>query len=323
MPVRVAAASIAAGVLAGSVVLSLTWLFTPAAYWFVAFAAIVPYALGGYLVAVVLLLAVRRGAERPQRRWLTGGTVLGLAGLVLHAGLLAPAYLGAHAEGEPDLVVMTLNLRHGGGDAGRTVRLVRDHHVDLLVLEELTPPARERLRAAGLDEELPHLAGSPRTGDSGTMVFSAYPLSDAAPLPVRTGALQVRVAARKPFELFALHTSQPLDNTVRWRDDWDAIRRAVEASSGPRLVVGDFNATLDHRPVRDLLDDGFSDAARESNAGWQPTWPSKQGHRWLPGGFPLIAIDHLLMAGGFRAIRTDVATVKGTDHRALVAQVRW
>lgn len=288
-----------------------------------AFAAIVPYALLGYLCALVLLLAVRRGAARPQRRWVTGGAVLAVAGLALHGVLLAPAYLGAHAEGRPDLTVMTLNLRHGGGDAERVLSLVRGRDVGLLVLEELTPWELERLRAAGLDEELPHAAGEADPGVSGTMVFSEYPLEDATPIPVLHGAWRVRVQAPEPFELYAVHTFQPLNNAVKWQQDWRAIHRAVRDGSGPRLVVGDFNATLDHRPVRDLLRMGFRDAARESNAGWQPTWPSHQGYRWLPGGFPLLAIDHVLVSKGFGVVSTNVAPVAGTDHRALVAQVRW
>ncbi|MBO9520042.1 MAG: endonuclease/exonuclease/phosphatase family protein [Nocardioidaceae bacterium] len=288
-----------------------------------AFAAIVPYALPGYLLALLLLLAVRRGTVRSQRRWVTGGSVLAVTGLALHGALLAPAFLGAHAQGKPDLTVMTLNLRHGLGDAERAVSLVRSRHVGLLVLEEVTPPARERLRAAGLDQVLPHVAGQARTGVSGTMVFSSYELGVATAVPVRNGAWQVEVRSPRPFTLFAVHTSQPLDYAVRWHHDWDAIHRAVRAASGPRLVVGDFNATLDHGPVRDLLGAGFRDAARAGNAGWQPTWPSHSGYKWLPGGFPLIAIDHVLVTEGFGVISARTAVVEGTDHRALVAQVRW
>jgi endonuclease/exonuclease/phosphatase family metal-dependent hydrolase len=80
------------------------------------------------------------------------------------------------------------------------------------------------------------------------------------------------------------------------------------------MVVGDFNATLDHGPVRDLLGLGLRDAARESNAGWQPTWPA-----WLP----LIAVDHVLVSRDLGVISTKSAVVEGTDHRALVAEVRW
>lgn len=313
-PVRVATASIAAGALAGSVVLTLCWATTPGAYWFVVLTAVIPYGVVTYLLAAVLLLLLRRGTEPVQRGWVTGGAVLALAGLVLHLGLLAPSYLGAHAEGEPNLTVMTLNLHLGRADAGEAVELARSREVDVLVLEEVTPGERDRLRSAGLDTLLPNVAGEPSAGAAGTMVFSSYGLTDAQRLPVRNGAWQVRVQATKPFELFAVHTSQPLNYPAEWDKDWRAIQRAVRETDGPRLVAGDFNATLDHEPVRDLLGDGFSDAAREANAGWQPTWPD------LPGQ-SLITIDHLLFTKGFGAVATQTAAVSGTDHRAVVAEL--
>lgn len=275
------------------------------------FAALIPYAGLGYLLAAVLLLALIRGTAPAQRRWVAGGAVLALAGLGLHLALLAPAFVGGHATGTPNLAVMTLNLRKGGADATSAVALARDHHVGVLVLEEVTSDERDRLRAAGLDALLPDVTGMPGADDAGTMVFSWYPLAGTERLAVEHESWKVRVLAPTPFWLFAVHTSQPTHLPAEWAKDWSAIGRAVRATSGPRLVVGDFNATLDHRPVRDLLDAGFSDAAGAARSGWQPTWPT----------VPLFAIDHVLVSNGFGAVRTETATVPGTDHRALVAEL--
>jgi endonuclease/exonuclease/phosphatase (EEP) superfamily protein YafD len=35
----------------------------------------------------------------------------------------------------------------------------------------------------------------------------------------------------------------------------------------------------------------------------------------------MVAIDHVLLSSGLRALRTDTVTVEGTDHRALLAVV--
>lgn len=297
------------------------WLTTPGAYWFVVLTAVVGYALPGYVVALVLLALLRRRAPSGTRRWYTAGAVLALVGTLFQVAIAAPAYVGDHASGEPDLTVMTLNLREGRADAAETVSLVRGHEVGLLVLQEVTPAARGRLRSAGLDELLPYVGGEAGDGSAGTMVFSAYPLSGEREIASRNGAWRIEVdGPRRPFVLFAVHTSQPLELPAEWAKDWRAVNRAVsEIVAGyPRMVVGDFNATLDHRPVRDLLAldrNGLVDAAEQANAGWQPTWPG------LPGLAGIITIDHVLHNGWFDAIRTSTERVAGTDHRALIADL--
>lgn len=290
------------------------WLTTPGAYWFVVLTAVVGFALPGYVVALVLLALLHRGAPGEVRRWYAGGAVLALAGTVFQVVIAAPAFVGGHASGDADLSVMTLSLREGRADAAETVALADSREIDVLVLQEVTPDARERLRSAGLDDLLPYVGGAARDGSSGTMVFSAHPLSGERALASRNGAFVLLVdAPRRPFHLIAVHTSQPLELPAEWAKDWRAVNAAAGDLSGARLVVGDLNATLDHRPVRDLLATGLADAAERANAGWQPTWPG------LPGLAGLVTIDHVLHSGAFDTISTSTERVAGTDHRALIA----
>lgn len=277
--------------------------------------AVVGYALPGYVVALVLLALLRRRAPAGTRRWYTAGAGLALAGTLFQVAIAAPAYVGDHASGEPDLTVMTLSLREGRADAGEIVALARDRDVDVLVLEEVTPAARDRLRAAGLDDLLPNVGGIARDGSRGTMVFSAYGLSEQQEIASRNGAYRLRVAAKEPFWLIAVHTSQPLELPAEWAKDWRAVNQVADDLEGPRIVVGDFNATLDHRPVRDLLGTGLTDAAERANEGWQPTWPG------LPGLAGIVTIDHVLHSTEFDTIRTTSERVRGTDHQALIADL--
>lgn len=236
--------------------------------------------------------------------------VLGVLGAGFHAVLLAPLFVGDHPTGPADLTVMNLNLRLGHGDAEEAVRLVREQDVDLVVLEEVTPALERRLDAAGIAEALPHVAGNAAVGATGTLVRSAYPLTDDQRLiGVGNGVHRIRVQAPEPFWLMAVHVSQPLDNKGLWRPDWDVLTQVLPELDGPVVVVGDLNATLDHAPVRELLGKGFTDAAEDANAGWQPTWPS-QG---------LLAIDHVLFTAPYGAVSARTFEVPGTDHRALVA----
>ena len=315
---------IAAGALAGSVVLSLLLLLRPESYWFAILASFCSFAVLGYPVAALLLLGLRRGVPVPLRRWVTAAVVLAVSGSLFHGLVIAPAFVGAHPGGPADLRVLTLNLRLGHGDAGTAVRLVRDQRIDLAVFEELTPELQARMSAAGIGAMLPYRAGRAGPGAAGTVVYSAYPLSGDAPIGIGHGIRRVRVAAPSPFTLVAVHASQPLSPSGRWRADWSVLDQVLTSTGGPVLAVGDFNATLNHGPVRELLGDGFRDAARDANSGWQPTWPS--GGRFvsrLPLRPGLIAIDHVLMTVPFRAVGTRTFVVPGSDHRALVAGLTW
>ncbi len=68
------------------------------------------------------------------------------------------------------------------------------------------------------------------------------------------------------------------------------------AEHDPDLVVGDFNATADHEPMRSLADAGYRDVGELANEGWQPTWPSGDAVELLGVSVPsLVQIDHVLV----------------------------
>jgi endonuclease/exonuclease/phosphatase family metal-dependent hydrolase len=113
-----------------------------------------------------------------------------------------------------------------------------------------------------------------------------------------------------------------LKNAPGWRQDFSVLVGDAREVTGPRLAVGDFNATLDHGPMRDLMATGLRSAAEEANSGWQPTWPTA-GSPTMGGVSPfrLMAIDHVLLSRELSAVSTDVASVPGTDHHAVIARV--
>ena len=87
----------------------------------------------------------------------------------------------------------------------------------------------------------------------------------------------------------------------------------------PDLVVGDFNATADHAPMRALADAGYRDVGELANQGWQPTWPTRGVFDLL--GLPLAQIDHVLVGDRLAALDLGTVAVPGSDHRAVVATV--
>jgi endonuclease/exonuclease/phosphatase (EEP) superfamily protein YafD len=287
------------------------------------------YAVLGFLVSLVVLVLLVRRARGRARLVVLGGSALALAGLLLNGYWLAPLYAGSGAGTKTDLTLMTFNLEYGQGDATTVVGTAVERKVDVLVLEEVTYREYQSLTRAGLAELLPHRAGKPDYSAAGTMVFSRYPLSGASRLQVSNGGLSVTVHAARPFRLLAVHPAQPVNDTPGWHSDLAHVRSAAAQAvrAGPTVVAGDFNATRDHKPFRDILAVGLRDAADEANSGWQPTWPESVPRsaksNSTKGAFlrPLIQIDHLLTGHQFSAVTTSTVMIAGSDHRALVVQL--
>jgi endonuclease/exonuclease/phosphatase (EEP) superfamily protein YafD len=80
----------------------------------------------------------------------------------------------------------------------------------------------------------------------------------------------------------------------------------------PVILAGDFNATLDHARLREAIARGYVDAAAALGRGLDRTF--------LTG--PPITIDHVLMDRRCGVSEVKVHSVRGSDHRAVLAVVR-
>lgn len=305
-------------VLAGLVLMTVVRFVATGLRWPILLASFSAYSILGFLVVLVIAGLLVLGAR--DRRWLVPIAGVAALGLVVQGWSLAPLLTGGSTD-KPVLTVLTSNLEFGGGDAVTVVRTVAEDEVDVLVLEEVTPTAYDALLAVGLVELLPHQVGEQVETAAGTMVFSRYPLGAPRSFALGNGGLDVDVAAPEPFRLLAVHTAQPVGTPRWWANDMAAVRqRAAEAvDEGPTLVVGDFNATLDHQPLRAILGTGLRDAAEQAGSGWQPTWPTRFHTSWLQ---PLITIDHVLASEPYVAMRTRTLEVRNSDHLALLADLR-
>ncbi len=292
--------------------------------------AFTPYGLGLYLLALLLLLGA---SLRTRGFWRGVARALALVcaiGLLVHAVWESGPFVGtssasaataATAPSAHGLTVMTSNLRFGRADTARVVSAAARRHVDVLVLQEVTPQALAGLEHAGTGRLLHHRAGKPAAGPAGTMVFSRTRLTGVHRLPTRFGSYRADV--RLPggrVRLLAVHPGPPIGDVTGWRAEQLAVRQAARASDGPTVLAGDLNATMDHSSLRELVGRGYADAATQARSGWQPTWPSAGVVTRLGVPVPpLVAIDHVFVRGPLRAVRTETIVVDRTDHRALVA----
>lgn len=220
--------------------------------------------------------------------------------------------------GAGTVTLLSSNLEFGGGNAEDIVAGVREHRADIVVLVELTPAAVTRLKAAGLDEALPYVAGTPEAGTTGAEIRSRWPLTLLDAGKGASGSLfwEPYVVVERPagaFRVKAIHTRQPIVSASGWHQDLERIRvwQLAQPTDQPLLLAGDFNASQGHPAFRAMLE-GLTDAHRATGGGWVRTWP--QGRR-VP---PFVQLDHVL-GRGVTPLDAGVTPVRGTDHSAVWA----
>lgn len=269
--------------------------------------AVVPYVAAG----VVIPLAV----AALTRNWIALGVTVAV--VAVYAGIVLPRAFGG---GQPDatgprLRILTANLKFGqAGDEG-LVDLVRRTGADVLSVQEFTPAAAERLDEAGIERLMPYRVIDPRGGPEGTGLYSRYPLTerpDNGPTTFAMVNATLQVPGAAPVRLTAAHPPAPLGpDAARWRHDLREIP-APTPHGEVGIVAGDFNATLDHAPLRHLIGEGFRDAADATGQGLVPTF-----RPWPP-----ITIDHVLADRRCAIERVKVYLQPASDHRALFTELR-
>ncbi len=243
---------------------------------------------------------------------------------VAFAACVLPRWISDSDAGTPEgptLRVMSVNMLLGGADPGQIVRLVRDGAVDLLAVQEYTDEGRTALRRAGLDETLPNVVAYPRPGVTGSAVYSRFPLVDKGYRRFASDFGQARAGVQVPgaVEVYveSVHPCAPSDGDrdACWVSDL-AAQPAATPGGPVNLLIGDFNATLDHAALREVLAKGYHDAADVAGAGFSTSWPYDD--RWF---IPGVTIDHILTDERVGVRKVAVHRVAGTDHKAVFAEL--
>lgn len=282
-------------------------------------AVLVPFS--AVAVAVALVAATLTGG-----RWTVGALAALLAvQLVWLAPALGVGVSAADPEpGSGELRVMTINVLTGLASADAIVSQVRQRRVDLLATSEITPGLQRELEQAGLSSALPYRIGQVAWEAEGTVLWSRWPIE---PAPVITGTAfgqprgVVVVPSGQRVTVTAVHTLSPIPGRVqRWRADVAAIEKGVREVDGPQIVLGDFNATRDHRGFRRMLtgEGSLVDAGEVvgvAGGAWPGfTWPA---NTWVP---PFMQLDHVLLTPVSLGVKDlERVRIPDTDHFGLVA----
>jgi endonuclease/exonuclease/phosphatase (EEP) superfamily protein YafD len=274
--------------------------------------AFTPYVAIAALFVAGIAVALRNWAAAA----FAGAAVLCLGAAILPRTISSET---ADAAGHETLTVLAANIHHGTVDPDALVALVDRYEPDLLSVEELTPSFAAKLRRAGIASRLPESMLLTHRSASGAGLYSRLPLT---PLPHQTRFFfrmpraGIALSDGRRLRVVGVHPYPPLSGKVGvWTG---ALESLPSTGTGPPWVLaGDFNATLDHAELRDLLDRGYRDAGDATGKGLEPTWPT-MGHRFMP---PAITIDHVLADRRFGIAEYGIDDLPGSDHRAIHAQL--
>jgi hypothetical protein len=198
--------------------------------------------------------------------------------------------------------------------------------VDVLAVQEFTPDIAAELDRLGLDALLPYRMLNPEVGTTGSGLYARFPLSEsgfrrnqgfhftqAYGMLAAPGAPPVRVESAHPAAPYAVGV------VPDWRTD--LLGQPPATPQGQlSILAGDFNATLDHAPLRDLIATGYvdaADAADAAGAGLAGTWGPYDGDM-----IPPVTIDHVLVDRRIAVRAVKVHPLPGSDHRAVLAELR-
>ncbi len=258
------------------------------------------------LVIAALMLALGR--------WYRTALVVSLAA-ALNVAAVLPLFIGPTARPETtDLRVMSFNLLSENTNYDEVIGFIAAEDPDLVVLQEASRPWEEALEAANFDYEITRgrtddlIFGSLVLTRPGSEVQSfGFQISDPRAIEVvlPSGVAVLGIHPLAPF---------PDDQTARRRFQFEFASLWSASREGPRVIVGDFNASPWSDPFRRLRTDT---GLRNSQAGFglELSYPAQAS--------PLlqVSIDHLLHSSELAVVDRRLGPPLGSDHLPLVVDL--
>jgi endonuclease/exonuclease/phosphatase (EEP) superfamily protein YafD len=222
------------------------------------------------------------------------------------------------AAGHQTLRVLAANVHEGGASPAGFMRLVDELRPDVITVEEFTPRFGRELAAAGLGSRLKYHVLDPEPRAQGTAIYSRFPLR-RLPTPhfvFKMARAEATMPGGRRLGIVAVHPIPP--RHPAWVDEWEEVLSTLPSGGHgtPWLLSGDFNATFDQAPFRDLVGRGYRDAGETAGKGLDATFPA-DGSLFPPP----ITIDHILADERFGVVGYEVEPLPNSDHHAIFAEL--
>lgn len=214
------------------------------------------------------------------------------------------------------LRVFHANLLVLNTDYAAVQKQIADENPDIVALAELTPGWFSALEP--LKKTYPYFVRNHIGDRFGLGIWSKYPLTGEA-VYLGAGArcsVLARVSLPTQERLTLLYTHPWPPSKAAWVDEQKrqlaAVAERIQIEPGPKLVLGDLNATPWSYLFRTLEhNSGLRDTERDGGIAF--TWPEQ-----LPIRIP---IDHCLVSKEIHVLGRRAGRATGSDHLPLVLEL--
>jgi endonuclease/exonuclease/phosphatase family metal-dependent hydrolase len=247
-------------------------------------------------------------------------------------GTLSPRSL--FPVGDQPLRVLTYNVERGVAVSPRLKELLDEYQPDIAGFQECGTVLREALAKlegwAVVDTGVTSqclLSRYPMVGSRAIMPAVVFQDAGGAAVAVR----HVIATPRGPLAVFNVHLETPRHgvefllsdpvkaprkiraNTLLRETESRVVRRWVDSTSGPKLVLGDFNL-----PVESAI-------YRHYWGNLEEVWlAAGNGFGFTRlNGWITVRIDHILATKELKAVRSEVGQDYGSDHLPLIGVYTW
>ena len=213
--------------------------------------------------------------------------------------------------------IYALNTWDAHPDPARLERALAALDADVLVLSEIEPAKRALIQR--LAPRFAHQISCADRTECAMVLLSRLPvLAGGAERkrydtpPIVWARIDAGSRGGGMLTIVGTHVHRPTRDPVLHRRQMRILAAMVAATPGPRLLVGDFNASPFSASFRELM----TTTQLRPTTPLLPTWPM-----W-PVPLPQLAIDHMLASAELDIVAAGRSAAVGSDHAPLYADVR-
>lgn len=277
-------------------------------HWFCELFTHFPLQIGAGL-AVLLALALLLRQWKPAL----------LTALCLVPNLWALAYYfpgQAPPERTSDLRVITFNVLTSNTAFEDVRTYLSASDADIIFVMETNEDWVEAL--SPIESDYPHVVKAPRGDNFGMVLYSRHPIAshdlhrvEGSRVPCVHAVISLR---GRQVEVIGGHPVPPVGALrAHWRNTYlETLTALASRSDRPKVVLGDFNATVWSPFFRDFLSNtALQDSGRKR--GFQSTWQRNHPVFSIP-------IDHILHSAELKCTSRTIGPALGSDHRPVIAE---
>ncbi|MEN9710136.1 MAG: hypothetical protein RL441_128 [Actinomycetota bacterium] len=224
-----------------------------------------------------------------------------------------------------DVEILTANLKLGGA-IDDVVTLILRERPDIVFLQECDENCATQLETKDIKKLLRYQVVDAQPDSAGGAVLSKFPLTKPTELfrPAAIGnefAMPEAILEIPEIGTVAVKSAHPFPPVFQqerfWASGLQALAKfSMHYGSMPVIVAGDFNAGVEHKQFRDVMDSGrLRDAGAELGIN-KITW------RMDNRPYIQATLDHVLFSGATARSYLTLPLAK-SDHNALLVTIRF